>query len=227
MQIKSHQDLLPDLITHANLMVQFNNLPHNALTREGLPIMGKDLGTIMSPPMKGFVNGKHFYKFKISMPISEPLQESVTLAHPTMGDIKLHCSYERISRVCTFCARLEHEISGCMDHQRLIEISQRPDQQARFHSLDILEPKVASWITNPFFIPTSNPTSPNRPSPANNKRPLSPSAASQPSPSTNHTTLSAQFDKPKEIPLQIASFPLIVPIKKLRPARQVSPLMDK
>lgn len=151
---------MPDLLTHANLMVQFYNLPPNALTREGLPIMGKDLGKIMSPPMEGFVNGKHLYKFKISMPISEPLQESVTLAHPTMRATKVHCSYERISRVCTFCARLSHEISGCADNQRLIEITQRPDQRAHFDSLDILEPKVASWITNPFFIPSLDPNTP-------------------------------------------------------------------
>lgn len=94
---------MPDSITHADLWVQFHNVPVAALNEAGLIIMAKEVGMPLTPPMEGFVGGKRFIKFKLSVDITKPLKDEVTLGHPTLGDITMHCVYERISRICKFC----------------------------------------------------------------------------------------------------------------------------
>lgn len=63
-KVTSQADLHPEHIGFANLWVQFFNLPVNSLTEEGLDILANELGTRVSPPVDGFVNGTRFTKLK-------------------------------------------------------------------------------------------------------------------------------------------------------------------
>lgn len=61
---------MPEHITKAALWVQFFHIPVNALNQEGLLIIGKEVGTVLSQPLDGYVGGKKFIKIKILVDLS-------------------------------------------------------------------------------------------------------------------------------------------------------------
>lgn len=163
-RVFSHADLKASHIGFAHLWVQFHNLPVNCLTEEGIHLIAGELGTPVSPPVEGFVNGRLFVKVKVLLNISEPLADHVVFTHPTLGDLKVLCSYEKVNRLCRFCGQLGHEMSHCTDHLRLTVLMQDPHRSQNINSRELLAPKKGPWITNPILIPKEQLEEPPSPS---------------------------------------------------------------
>lgn len=145
--VKSQKDLAPNHIDSAALWVQFYNLPINALKEEGLDIMAHEIGKPVSTPVHGFTGGRRFVKFKVIVPLDKPLKDRVKLTHPTLGELTVCCSYEKVTRICVFCGCLGHELVTCSDHARLTEIAYDPANAGRFNSAELLKPKLGTWVT--------------------------------------------------------------------------------
>lgn len=120
--VASHEDLSPDLITQADVWVQFFNLPFNSLTDDGLYIMAREVGIPISAPIRSFVNGRAFVKFKITINLNAAILDKVTMGHPTLGDITAYCTYEKACHICIFCGRLGHEMAQCQEYLRLAKL---------------------------------------------------------------------------------------------------------
>lgn len=152
-KVNSHLDLHPKFIDRVSVWVQFHHVPINSLTAQGRVLLGKSLGIPQSAPMEGYVNGRRFIKTKVSIPISKPLIDRLELGHPSLGDLKILCSYEKVSRACLFCGLLGHEIHTCPDHQRLTFLMQQPNRVTPISPEEILAPKFKPWLINPILIP--------------------------------------------------------------------------
>lgn len=151
--VNCHQDLQSVRMEHANLWVQFHHVPINSLTEEGFDILGRQIGIPVSTHVEGFINGRRLYKLKIRVPITKPLKDKVWLDHPTLGDLKILCVYEKVSRICRFCGHLGHEIQTCPEHQRLFLLLQNPALCTNMQPSQILAPKFGLWIANPMRVP--------------------------------------------------------------------------
>jgi hypothetical protein len=101
------------------------------------------------------VSGRRFVKFKILVPIGEPLHDRIRVELPGIGEIKAYYSYEKVNIICNFCGRLGHEIASCADHVRLTEVLLKPENQGRFNDAELLEPKMGVWMVNSALIPRS------------------------------------------------------------------------
>lgn len=110
----------------------------------------------MSTPVHGFMGSKRFVKLKVHMPLSQPLKDWVKVDHPTLGEVLVHYSYEKVTRVCTFCGFLGHELQGCNERQRVADIMRKPENKGRFEGMDLLAHKFGQWMTDPYFIPRPN-----------------------------------------------------------------------
>lgn len=152
-KVSSHSDLHPAHIGFAKLWVQLHSLPLNSLTEEGLDIIGSQIGTPVSPPVDGFVNGLRFVKIKILVQLDKPLKDMVVFEHPTLGPLKVHYHYEKVYRICLFCGRLGHELVGCNDRKRLTEILLSPAYAGQYNMSQALAPKHGKWMLDPAFIP--------------------------------------------------------------------------
>lgn len=78
--------------------------------------MGQGLGKPLSLAVEGFVNGKRFVKQKVLVPISEPLSDHLRMKNKKLGQLKVLCSYENVSRICRFCGKIRHVMSGCSEY---------------------------------------------------------------------------------------------------------------
>lgn len=152
-RVSSHLDINPDSIEFASLWVQFYDLPVYSLSEEGYDILGRQVGTPVSTPIEGFVNGRRFVKMKVIIELAKPLKDKVSLTHPNLGELKVLCVYEKITRVCRFCGALGHEMVNCPDFQRLSVLAQMPATRARIMQHNLLSPKLGAWIANPLLIP--------------------------------------------------------------------------
>lgn len=151
--VNCHQDLQSVRMEHANLWVQFHHVPINSLTEEGFDILGRQIGIPVSTHVEGFINGRRLYKLKIRVPITKPLKDKVWLDHPTLGDLKILCVYEKVSRICRFCGHLGHEIQTCPEHQHLFLLLQNPALCTNMQPSQIMAPKFGLWIANPMRVP--------------------------------------------------------------------------
>lgn len=217
-RVASQADLKPGHIGVVNVWVQMHNIPVNSLTEEGILMLAAKIGTTVTPPVEGFVGGSHFAKVKVTLNISQPLKDLLTLTHPTLGDVLIHCSYEKASRVCRFCGLMGHEIQGCPDHQQLTAIVQERAQSENPTPPGLLAPTKGPWFNNPFLIPRpeTRPIQPN----ITHKRPYTQS--------DSHNLSRVQLDSGvnMDTTMNLNHQPNLH-IKRPRPAGQIPPDCDK
>lgn len=159
-KVSSHADLNPNHISSSNMWVQLHNLPLNAFADKGIHIIARELGTPVAAPLEGFVNGRRFTKVKVLIPLSEPLKDYVIAEHPTLGEITVHCVYEKVTRVCRFCGELGHEMHHCPEHLRLTALLQDSTHGLVTSPEELLAPKLGAWILNPLQVPTDSQPNP-------------------------------------------------------------------
>lgn len=151
-KVNSNISLNPDALTTSELWVQLYNAPLN-LTNEGLELLAKEVGKPVTWPMEGQVGGRRCLKVKVIVDLGEPLKDRVRITHPSVGEITVHCVYEKITRVCTFCARLGHEIQTCSEYLRLSRIAQHRAHEAQIPMAQLLSPKTGLWLLNSAQVP--------------------------------------------------------------------------
>lgn len=214
-RVTSQLDLHEGHIVFANLWVQFFNIPLNSLTDEGIDILAQKIGTPVSPPVEGFIGGRRFTKVRVMVHLNKPLLDTVPLDHPTLGEIPIHCHYEKVSRICNFCGKLGHEFAGCIDHQRLAEALRHPSRAGKYDAEQLLKPKKGKWMTEPGQIPRVA-TGPKK---TGQKRPPAqdPINGAQVNSSTGPTNLSMPNDLGPSSPI-LSLRQGNTPIKRPRPA---------
>lgn len=152
-QVASHLDLRAEHIEFGNVWVQLFNVPVNSLNEEGVQTLTRKIGSPISPSVQGLVNGRRFIKQRVLVNLEKPLKDFLSMDHPVMGRVKVHCYYEKVARICTYCGRLGHELSTCCDRARVSMLVQNPNQQGKYDVERLLSPKFGSWMTNAGSIP--------------------------------------------------------------------------
>lgn len=142
----------PDILT-GELWVQFHNIPFDSLNEEGISLLTAPIGKAVSDPVLGHIGGKQFFKVKMAIALTERLKDTVSLRHPTMGEVIVYAVYERVGRACVFCAKIGHEIGTCADRTRLARIRNKEENKGRADMQNILKPTIGLWVTDPMLIP--------------------------------------------------------------------------
>lgn len=161
--VKSHTELVPETADTADVWVQFYQIPVNSMKEEGLLMLARKLGTPISSPIDGFVNGKPFTKCKIQIRIADPCRDKLRTNHPELGEISILCAYEKITRICRFCGHIGHEMNSCPDHLKLSSMLNSPAHAGKYNSEELLAPKKGPWICNSSLIPQPEPKKPREP----------------------------------------------------------------
>lgn len=121
--------------------------------KEGFALLARAVGTPVSDCREGIVNGRPFVKAKLIVSLHEPLKDMVTLDHPSLGDLTDYVVYERVSKACTCCGTLGHEIQGYATHIRLQRIANDLAHKDKPEVQGITKPRLGAWITAPHMIP--------------------------------------------------------------------------
>ena len=135
---------------------QWHRIPAAALSREGLLGLAAGLGRPISDVVEVFAGGNKFYKIKILAPIDQALQDRKEVLHPILGNIKIYLSYERLERICLFCAKVGHDHHSCADRCRMERLCMDPRFASRPDVKELSKLKVGLWINNQAKIPLTN-----------------------------------------------------------------------
>lgn len=140
-------------LTHADLWVQYHNIPLEALNEEGIKLLTNPIGSPLSEPVPGFNNGKPYFKIQMLIPLSVPVKDKLTTTNPVLGETEVFLVYEKVGRICTYCGELGHDISTCAPRARLAKIRARLAGQNRSELDGILKPTRGPWIVDQTLIP--------------------------------------------------------------------------
>lgn len=113
-------------VTTMEVWTQFHRIPAHAVNNEGIYTLARKIGTPLTDVEEAFAAGLRYCKVKILIPIEQPLKEMVQFQHPLFGTQTIYTTYERITKLCAFCARVDHEIGACMDKVRIERLKQDP-----------------------------------------------------------------------------------------------------
>lgn len=155
-----------DFVNHISLWTQFHNVPPEMLSHEGIVYLASDLGIPVSEVRQGYCAGKLFMRIKITFPSTDSLKDRMYVEHPTLGVTTVFLVYERAPRLCFYCAKVGHEISGCPKRGQALQLFSDPLYANRLEMGFILEHRMGPWMTCMNLVPRPAPeTSPFHPNP--------------------------------------------------------------
>jgi Domain of unknown function (DUF4283)/Zinc knuckle len=136
-----------------HLWVQLHQAP---LSRLGKPAFQKllvVLGEVIDTELEGMDKWERFARTKMAIDPDRPLLDKLPLLLPGGERYEVLVHYERLQRVCLYCARIGHEVEGCEDRNTLL--SHIKSYPAELHELmrARLLPDIGKWINKDYLIP--------------------------------------------------------------------------
>lgn len=107
----------------------------------------------MSEVTEAFTGHTNYYKVKYMLPVDEALTDTLKAEHPILGTFPVYLSYERIPKVCLFCAYIGHEHDMCPDKQRMERLMVDPRYRNNPEMKKLAKPTLGPWINDPSLIP--------------------------------------------------------------------------
>lgn len=167
------EEQLTHPIDKVELWVQFHNVQDDSLTDEGILMLTSQVGTQVTEPVRGFINGRRFFKIKLAVLLDGPFKDFISVTHPTRGDIIVYLVYEKLGRLCDFCGMIGHDLNTCTERTQLVRIKNNPINQNRPDLKNILKPNFGPWRLCPELLPAFGPSPKSSPKPTSGqKRPL-------------------------------------------------------
>lgn len=158
-RVHGQEELTAPAVKQMEVVAQFHRIPPQSITDEGLLKLVKNIGTPLSEVSHAFYAGNKYNRIKLLMPVDKPLIGVLPVNHPTLGVLPIYVSYERLHRVCSFCAMLGHEADGCQDKVQMDRIKRDPKYENRPDILNATKPIAVPWLLNPALIPSETPDS--------------------------------------------------------------------
>lgn len=154
-------DLSTPTVSEMEVWTQLHKLPFQALS-EGVLLLASQIGKLFSRPTELFQGGNTYHRVKVRLPVDQALKDIVQMNHPILGICTTYPSYERLNRVCLYCAKLGHDMDNCPDKLRMERLRldsrycNRPEMQGP------IGPRIGPWISDPSLIPDLPQTGPSQ-----------------------------------------------------------------
>lgn len=145
-------DLESPKVDRVEITTQWHQIPLEIVKKEGIMLLAEEVGTPISEVTEVFIEGSRCYKIKISVPIDKPLMDRREITHPTLGTFTALIVYERVNRMCLFCARLGHDHHGCVNKVRIQRMLMDPKYRNKPNIAAMGHNRAGPWINNPMFI---------------------------------------------------------------------------
>lgn len=142
------KDLDQPTVQIAEVWSRWHKIPPAAFSSEGIHILAHRLETPLSELTQIFAGGSQFYKIKFLLNVEVGLQEKMVVHHLELGNIPIYITYEKLPRICLFCAQIGHEVDGCAEKLRLERLRLDPRFSDLPHMQKPIKPKVGAWINN-------------------------------------------------------------------------------
>lgn len=155
-RIRGSADLIRPHVRNLDVWVQWHGIPLEEITKQGLLEISTKVGKPKSDVYEAFANGKKFFRIKMMIPVDAKLKQNLTATHPILGPLNIYLVYEKLTKVCLFCAKIGHNRLDCPDKIRMESLREDP-RFANSPELDnIPEIRVGAWINNQAYLPISN-----------------------------------------------------------------------
>lgn len=154
-RIQGQADLGKPEVKQMELWCQWHRIPHESVTHEGLLMVAQSkVGVPLSDVEETFLGGQKFYRNNMLLPIDAALKDKVSITHPNIGTFNAYLVYERVNRICLFCAKIGHEHTSCADRVRMQRLRLDPRFKDRPEMEKMTQPRLGPWVNNPALMPT-------------------------------------------------------------------------
>ncbi|XP_078168459.1 uncharacterized protein LOC144562964 [Carex rostrata] len=125
-RLRGPSDLKNPAVSYMEVWTQLHKIPFQAISTKGVLLLTKEIGKPLSTPTEIFQGGNTFHWVKIQIPIDQALKDIVQMNHPVLGICTTYPSYERLNRICLYCAKLGHDMENCPDKIRMERLKLDP-----------------------------------------------------------------------------------------------------
>lgn len=152
-RIRGPTDLIRPQVWNLEVWVQWHGIPLESITKEGLVEISTRVGKPRSEVYEAFANGKKFFRIKMMIPIEAKLKPFLNATHPNLGPFNIYLVYEKLTKVCLFCARMGHKRLDCPDNIRIERLREDPRFENSPELDNIPSIRIGSWINNQSQLP--------------------------------------------------------------------------
>lgn len=152
-RVSGPADLANQMVSQMEVWVQFHRISPATVSKEGLKQLSRKIGVPLSEVIEVPAGNNKFSKIKLPVNIDDKLLDTIEVEHPVMGVIKIYVSYERLNRICLFCAKVGHDHNSCPDKLRLERLRMDLRFQNRQNFDTLTKPKFGPWTKDPSLIP--------------------------------------------------------------------------
>jgi Zinc knuckle len=98
------------------------------------------------PKTGGYSKLEGIARLKVVIDPNHPLFNKIPLLLPGGERFVVLIHYERLQRVCLYCAKIGHEIEGCEDRNNLLAYLKTYPEELHAVLRDKRQPRVQKWI---------------------------------------------------------------------------------
>lgn len=155
-KVSKQSDLNEEFVDKVEIWTQLHNIPPECISETGLRLVAERLGLLTSDVLSASMGGRQYSRVRVAYPIDQPLNDHLSVTHPVIGELKIHLHYERVNRVCEYCAHIGHGIADCEKYAQLMRLNADPAYKDRPELALLKEKRRAPWITAQDKIPRAS-----------------------------------------------------------------------
>lgn len=157
-RVHGPSDLINPSVPNAEVWVQLHHILLETVSKEGILSLAGRIGPPLSEVTTVIQGNLKFYKVKILVSVDKKLVDRLKVEHPELGVLLIYLSYERLNRICRFCALIGHEHTNCPDKQRMERLRVDPRYRDKPEMKKLTKPRLGPWINDPTVLPSKDQT---------------------------------------------------------------------
>jgi hypothetical protein len=134
------------------LWVQIHNAPLQQMTKKAIKQVAQEVSDLVDPHLEGADKWDTFSIIRLDINSDKGLKDRLDICLPYGKERTTLIHYERLVRVCLYCAKIGHEVEHCDERIRLLSRIKHYPPELHEVLNEKLRPRCGGWIGKIYLL---------------------------------------------------------------------------
>jgi Zinc knuckle len=134
------------------LWVQIHNAPLQQMTKKAIKQVAQEVGDLVDLHLEGADKWDTFSRIRLDINSDKDLKDRLDICLPYGKERTTLIHYERLVRVCLYCAKIGHEVEHCDERIRLLSRIKHYPPELHEVLNEKLRPRCGGWIGKIYLL---------------------------------------------------------------------------